>query len=91
MIAAEAPVLFAKACELFILDLTLRAWYYTDCNKRKTLQRNDIAIAVARDEIFEFLTDIVPTEDARPIKKVKILVSRNDRRITKHPFSILNL
>lgn len=24
MIAAEAPVLFAKACEMFILELTLR-------------------------------------------------------------------
>lgn len=24
MISAEVPVLFAKACELFILDLTLR-------------------------------------------------------------------
>jgi nuclear transcription factor Y gamma len=30
MISAEAPVLFAKACELFVLDLTLRAWAYPD-------------------------------------------------------------
>jgi uncharacterized protein (DUF2267 family) len=26
MISAEAPVLFAKACELFILDLSIRAF-----------------------------------------------------------------
>jgi len=26
MISAEAPVLFAKACEIFILELTLRSW-----------------------------------------------------------------
>lgn len=38
MISAEAPVLFAKACELFILDLTMRAWAHTDDNKRRTLQ-----------------------------------------------------
>ena len=26
MISAEAPVLFAKACEIFILELSIRAW-----------------------------------------------------------------
>lgn len=39
MISAEAPVLFAKACELFILDLTMRAWGITDASGRRTLQR----------------------------------------------------
>jgi len=38
MISAEAPVLFAKACEIFILELTLRAWMHTEENKRRTLQ-----------------------------------------------------
>ena len=38
MISAEAPVLFAKACELFILDLTMRAWSNADSNRRRTLQ-----------------------------------------------------
>jgi nuclear transcription factor Y gamma len=38
MISQEAPALFAKACELFILELTLRAWLNTEENKRKTLQ-----------------------------------------------------
>ncbi|CAM9797493.1 unnamed protein product [Sphacelaria rigidula] len=28
MISAEAPVLFAKACEMFILELTLRYVHY---------------------------------------------------------------
>ncbi len=37
MISAEAPVLFAKACELFILDLTMRAWSKSEENNRKTL------------------------------------------------------
>ncbi len=34
MIGAEAPVLFAKAAEMFILELTLRAWIHTEENKR---------------------------------------------------------
>jgi len=63
MISAEAPVLFSKACELFILDLTMRAWSYTDENKRRTLQRSDVAEAIANDEMFDFLIDIVPRED----------------------------
>ncbi|KZV16222.1 nuclear transcription factor Y subunit C-3-like [Dorcoceras hygrometricum] len=63
MISAEAPVVFARACELFILELTLRAWNHTEENKRRTLQRNDIAAAITRTDIFDFLIDIVPRED----------------------------
>jgi hypothetical protein len=40
MISAEAPVMFAKACEMFILELTLRSWIHTEENKRRTLQVN---------------------------------------------------
>lgn len=32
MISAEAPVLFAKACEMFILELTLRYVYHQQLN-----------------------------------------------------------
>ncbi|CAK9262208.1 unnamed protein product [Sphagnum jensenii] len=60
MIAAEAPVLFAKACEMFILELTLCSWIHTEENKWQTLQRNDIAGAITRGDIFDFLVDIVP-------------------------------
>ncbi|KAL6659298.1 hypothetical protein ACP70R_003338 [Stipagrostis hirtigluma subsp. patula] len=45
MIAGETPVVFAKACEMFILELTLRAWLHTEESKRRTLQRNDITAA----------------------------------------------
>lgn len=65
MISAEAPVLFAKACELFILELTLRSWMHTEENKRRTLQRNDIAGAISRGDIFDFLVDIVPREEMK--------------------------
>lgn len=66
MISAEAPVVFAKACEMFILELTMRAWAHAEENKRRTLQRNDIAAAIARTEVMDFLLDIVPREEARP-------------------------
>merc|ERR1719385_707595 len=66
MISAEAPVLFAKAAEMFIHELTMRAWIHTEDNKRRTLQRNDIAMAIAKYDQFDFLIDIVPREDIKP-------------------------
>lgn len=65
MISAEAPVVFAKACEMFILELTLRSWNHTEENKRRTLQKNDIAAAITRTDIFDFLVDIVPREEIK--------------------------
>ncbi|KAJ1267667.1 hypothetical protein BS78_07G075000 [Paspalum vaginatum] len=35
-ISDDALVFFAKACEMFIQDLTLRAWHHTKENKRDT-------------------------------------------------------
>ncbi|KAF8390079.1 hypothetical protein HHK36_024600 [Tetracentron sinense] len=63
MISADTPVLFSKACELFILELTLRSWLRTEENRRRTLQKCDIANAVRRGEVLDFLIDIVPTDD----------------------------
>lgn len=65
--------MFAKACEIFILELTLRAWMHTDECKRRTLQRNDVAVAIGRSDTFDFLIDIVPREDAK-LKKAEVHV-----------------
>ncbi|EYU27573.1 hypothetical protein MIMGU_mgv11b019841mg [Erythranthe guttata] len=65
MISAEAPVIFAKACEMFILELTLRSWINTDENKRRTLQKNDIAAAISRTDVFDFLVDIIPRDELK--------------------------
>lgn len=65
MISSETSILFAKACELFILELTLRAWLHTDECKRRTLQRNDVAVAITRSDTFDFLIDIVPRDDSK--------------------------
>jgi nuclear transcription factor Y gamma len=60
MISGEAPVLMSKACELFIKDLTHRAWSHTERNRRRTLQRQDLHAAVGESEVYDFLIDIVP-------------------------------
>lgn len=59
MISAEAPVLFAKACELFILELTVRSWTYSQHHKRRTLQKEDIKEAIQKTDIFDFLVDVI--------------------------------
>ena len=41
LISAEAPIVFARACEMFILELTLRSWNHTEENKRRTPQKNN--------------------------------------------------
>merc|ERR1719447_1263646 len=66
MISAEAPILFSKAAEIFISELSLRAWIHTGDNKRRTLQRNDIAMAITKYDQFDFLIDIVPRDDIKP-------------------------
>ncbi|XP_048328132.1 nuclear transcription factor Y subunit C-4 isoform X5 [Ziziphus jujuba] len=63
MISSETPILFSKACELFIMELTLRAWMQTEGCKRRTLQRGDIARAIRSDELLDFLVDVVPLEE----------------------------
>lgn len=69
MISAEAPVLFAKAAEIFITEISLRAWIHTEDNKRRTLQRNDIAMAITKYDQFDFLIDIVPRDELKPVKR----------------------
>ena len=63
MISAEAPILFAEGCDIFITELTMRAWIHAEENKRRTLQRSDIASALAKSDMFDFLIDIVPREE----------------------------
>jgi hypothetical protein len=155
-ISADAPILFAKACELFILELTLRAWFQTDDNKRRTLQvnltrphmrrasqrsstatgsrrqcrpqlldhsssplctqpravgasharsyarprpallgclliartrqRTDVATAITRTEMFDFLVDILPIEEIHHIRQVRV-TEVNPARLNPTPCS----
>lgn len=93
MVASETPAVFAKACELFILELTTKAWTLTEESRRRTLQRGDVAAAVSRDEVFDFLIDIVPREiEVHEIAKKKQsdedqdLIEAWQRRVAQHVF-----
>lgn len=68
MISAEAPILFAKGCDIFITELTMRAWIHAEEHKRRTLQKSDIAAALTKSDMFDFLIDVVPREEEKPKK-----------------------
>ncbi|KAK1387921.1 Nuclear transcription factor Y subunit C-9 [Heracleum sosnowskyi] len=65
MISSEAPVVFAKACEMFVMELTKRSWLHTEENKRRTLQKNDIAAAISKTDVYDFLVDIIPRDELK--------------------------
>ncbi|TIA81209.1 hypothetical protein E3P89_02155 [Wallemia ichthyophaga] len=70
--SGETPILFSKACEIFISELTCRAWLVAESNKRRTLQRSDVAGAVELSDQFDFLIDILPRgEEANKRSKSK--------------------
>ncbi|CAI9784560.1 unnamed protein product [Fraxinus pennsylvanica] len=72
MISGEAPIVFSKASELFIEELTKRAWMMTLQAKRRTLHKEDVVSAVIKTDIFDFLVNLVSensgkSEDPQPV------------------------
>uniref|UniRef100_A0A453SZI6 Transcription factor CBF/NF-Y/archaeal histone domain-containing protein n=2 Tax=Aegilops tauschii TaxID=37682 RepID=A0A453SZI6_AEGTS len=65
MISAEAPVVFSKACEMLTLEMTMRSWMVTEENKRRILKKSDVAAAVARTDVYDFLADIIPLDEMK--------------------------
>lgn len=59
MVSAEASVVFAKACEMFMMELTIRASGSAEENQRKIIKKCDVASAISRTDVFDFLVDIV--------------------------------
>lgn len=53
------------SCEIFICEITRRAWLHAEENKRRTLQRSDVANAVSKSDQFDFLIDIIPREESQ--------------------------
>ncbi|KAG6902917.1 hypothetical protein C0995_009308 [Termitomyces sp. Mi166 len=51
------------AADVFISEITARAFIVADANKRRTLSRSDIAKALSKSDQFDFLIDIVPRDD----------------------------
>jgi nuclear transcription factor Y gamma len=53
MISAEAPIVLEKACELFIMELTLRSWNAALETKHKVMQKSDVANAISKSEMYD--------------------------------------
>lgn len=60
MISSEAPALLSRASELFIMEITRKAWARSQGYRRRTLHRDDIGELVARTPLYDFLLDVVP-------------------------------
>ncbi|KAF9425506.1 hypothetical protein BGZ76_003205 [Entomortierella beljakovae] len=89
MISADAPMIFDKGCEIFITELTLRAWIHAEENKRRTLQRSDIAAAIAKTDMFDFLIDIIPRDECKisiPKEHKSHSLAGSDRRRSQEMF-----
>ncbi|XVF10627.1 hypothetical protein REPUB_Repub07fG0198900 [Reevesia pubescens] len=67
MISGEAPIVFSKACELFIQQLTQRSWMVTMQGKRRTLNKDDVTSAVLATDIFDFLVNLVSDDSANSV------------------------
>jgi len=63
-VSSEVPVLFSRITEIFIEELTLRAWQYTEEGKRRILQRSDVCAAIKSSDIFDFLVYLMPRGSA---------------------------
>ena len=61
MIRNEVPLIFSKAAELFILELTIKSWEEAKRNNRKTIQKSDLFKVIQEDQHYDFLNDILPS------------------------------
>lgn len=64
---------------VFIAELTCRAWLVAESHKRRTLQKSDVASAIGFSDMFDFLIDIVPREEA--ISKSELGMKRRTARM----------
>ena len=59
MISAETPVIFARACEMFIMDITIRSTQFAEYdNERLVLTKKSILDTIKNTDIFDFLMEI---------------------------------
>ena len=58
MISAETPVIFARACEMFIMDITIRSTQFAEYdNERLVLTKKSILDTIKNTDIFDFLME----------------------------------
>ncbi|PKU74820.1 nuclear transcription factor Y subunit C-6-like [Dendrobium catenatum] len=63
IVSNEAPVLLARACEMFILELTHKGWAHADQRCRRTIKKEDIIAAVNETDYCDFLVPTITTEE----------------------------
>ena len=73
MISIEAPILFSKACELFIMDLAYKVSFYARWNQKTVIDKMDLALAVSESESHDFLIDLIPEVEMESLMKVRRL------------------
>lgn len=77
MVSSDSHVLLAKACDIFIEEVTLRAWRHTQSCSRNTIQSCDIYKALKQSVIYDELNDLVSfgqrsvTHQVRFLDKIK--------------------
>lgn len=76
MVNGDAPALFSKACEYFVLELTVRAWIRTQSCTRETIMGCDFFEAVRKSETYGFLINRVPFGPYCAIHQVSFLLLR---------------
>ena len=69
-ISGDAPLICSKACELFVQEMTFRAWLSAQESKRRTLQRNDISTSLLRSDQYDFLYDFIPKEVITNLRRI---------------------
>lgn len=70
MISGEAPIVFSKACELFIEELTKRSWMIAMQSKKRMLHKEDVASAILATDVFDFLIGLIFNETAATARDV---------------------
>ncbi|XP_078441264.1 uncharacterized protein LOC144711206 [Wolffia australiana] len=66
VIGLETLLVLSRACGLFIGELTFQSWVHALKSQRTTLERRDVAEAIASNLPFFFLSQVVPREIAAP-------------------------
>jgi len=69
MISAEAPIVFAKACELFILELTIRSFSASERLGGRGCTSADVAAAISSTDTYDFLEGVL--EEERKLKEAE--------------------
>uniref|UniRef100_A0A0D9VJD9 Transcription factor CBF/NF-Y/archaeal histone domain-containing protein n=1 Tax=Leersia perrieri TaxID=77586 RepID=A0A0D9VJD9_9ORYZ len=79
LISANLPAFVTKLCELFIQELTLRAWVFAQSQNRNILLDIDIVKAIADTESYHFLADVVRRHQVAKLTMPNTTIAKRHR------------